>query len=81
MIDDIFVMYENNGKLFNSYTKAYYNSKHSISKKIWYIFTPTGKKCAKVGDLVKAYKDYFGCDYYDYKNKCSYEQLSLIKEI
>lgn len=82
MIDEIFVSYENNGKRFDSYSKAYYNGKHSCgSKRVYYVFTPTDTLCRTVGELNKRYKDYFGCDYYDYVNKCSYQQLSLLKEV
>lgn len=82
MIDDVFVSFENNGKRFNSYREAYFNGlHHGGSKKVYYVFTPTDKLCSKVGDLHAEYKKYFGCDYYDYKNKCMYEQLSFLKGV
>lgn len=82
-LDDIYVLFENNGEYFNSYDKAYYNSKLSSCKKVNYVFTPTMQKCPRVNELYRVarnfFKEQFGCDYYDIRQHQCFTQLSLMK--
>lgn len=78
MIDEIFVSFENSGKVFTTYDKAYFHGRTiGKDKRVYYIFTPTGEKFKRVSELEKAYKNYFKCDYFDYKNNNFYTQLDL----
>lgn len=67
-LDQIFVSYENSGKLFPSYEKAYFHGKTiGKEKTVYYIFTPTGERCKRVGELERVARRYFNksfdCDF------------------
>lgn len=80
-----YVLYENSGEYFNSYTEAYWHSKLSKIKKVNYVFTPTMQICPRVNVLYKVARDYFrkcfNCDYLDPVSHCKYEQLSLLQQV
>ena len=85
-IDDIFLLYENSGQYFNSYDKAYFNSKKLGNQKpVYYVFTPTMQRFKRVCEIEKCCRDYFknvtDCDYYDIFTKTGYNQLKIIEEI
>lgn len=80
MIDDIFVVYENAGKIFPSYREAWNNHYKSCRKQVNYVFTPTGKICKNVGELHRTADKYFksiDCTYIDVLNKNTINQLNL----
>lgn len=85
-IDNIFLLYENSGKHFNSYEQAYFNSKKIGSdKQVYYVFTPTMQKFKRVCEIENACKKYFNnvadCDYLNIITGDSVKQLKLIKEV
>lgn len=85
-VDKIFVLYMNSDKYFDSYEKAYFNSKKPMQQKqIYYVFTPTMQKCKRVCELEKLCRDYFkqvhDCDYLDIITGQSITQMKLFEEI
>lgn len=82
MIDNIYVLYENSGKYFNSYDDAWKNHYKSRIKKVNYVFTPTMQFCSKVSELEKCARNYFnsnfGLDYIDVLKASGYKQLKII---
>lgn len=82
MLDNIYVLYENNGKYFPSYESAWKNHYNSGIKRVNYIFTPTMQVCKNVGELEHIAKVYFnksfGLDYIDVLNASGYKQLKII---
>lgn len=85
-VDNIFILYENSEKLFNSYDEAYFNSKKPFQlKSVYYVFTPTMQKFKRVCELEKACRDYFrktaDCDYLDIITGQCITQMKLFKEI
>lgn len=82
MIDEIFVLYENSGKYFNSYNNAYFNSKNAgCDRQVYYVFTPTMQKFKRVYELENACREYlrncYDCDYLDIITKVRTKQLRL----
>ena len=85
-LDDIYVMYENNGKYFNSYKNAYFNGKNSYkSTKVNYIFTPTMQSFKRVCELENAarrfFRTYYDCDYFDLIHGVLSKQMNLFGEV
>lgn len=79
-LDDIFVIYENNGNYFRDYSSAYHNSKHCSCKRVNYVFTPTETICKNVDELYRVSRKYFNtlnCDYVDIINRKSISQIKL----
>lgn len=84
-VDEIFVLYKNGEKYFNSYAAAYFNSKKPcMPKTVYYVFTPTMQEFKRVGELENACRKYFNhvadCDYFDIITKQSFKQLKIIGE-
>lgn len=84
-VDKIFLVYENNGKIFNSYAEAYNYSRRFTNKCIYYVFTPTMQRFKRVCEVEKACRDYFkgvtGFEYYNIFTNEGCQQLSLLKEV
>lgn len=85
-VDNLFLLYENSGKFFNSYNDAYYNSlKPMMLKQIYYVFTPTMQKFKRVCEIEKCCRDYFknhtDCDYFDIFRNVGTKQLNIFEEI
>lgn len=85
MLDNIYILFENGGKFFNSYEDAWRNHYSSRIKKVRYIFTPTMQYCKNVSELEHISKVYFnsafGLDYIDVLKNSGYKQLKFIGEI
>ena len=84
MLDEIYVLYENAGKYFNSYEVAWKNHYNSHIKKVRYCFTPTMQLCKNVSELEHIARTYFnksfGLDYIDVLKNSGYKQLKIIGE-
>lgn len=82
MIDDIYILFENNGKYFPSYEEAWKNHYKSHIKKVNYVFTPTMQLCSTVSILEKTARTYFNnsvsLDYFDVVRSEGYKQLNFI---
>ena len=85
MLDDIYVLYENNGDYFGSYEEAWKNHYKSHVKKVRYCFTPTMQLCKNVSELEHVAKIYFnknyGLDYIDVLKRSGFKQLKFIGDI
>lgn len=82
-IDNIYMLYKNSNKYFNTYSEAYFNGKKTgFEKTVYYVFTPTMKEFKYVRDLYKHAKEYFNSvcdsDYLDLFSRTMYKQLKLI---
>ena len=84
MLDNIYVLFENAGKYFNSYEEAWKNHYISHVKHVNYVFTPTMQHCRKVSELEHIARVYFnksfGLDYINVLNSFGYKQLNIIGE-
>ena len=85
MLDDIYILFENDGKYFPTYESAWKNHYNSRVKKVRYCFTPTMQLCNRVSELENLARKYFngscGLDYIDVISGSGYKQLNLIGEI
>ena len=84
MLDNIYLLFENNGKYFGSYDEAWKNHYKSNVKKVRYCFTPTMQLFNRVNELEKHARDYFnksvGLDYINVISGEGYKQIKFIGE-
>lgn len=80
-IDDIYLLYENDGKYFPTYEKAYFYRKSHNRKSVNYVFTPTFEKFSRVGELYHHARQYFNrvddMDYINVLNNTGFKQIQL----
>lgn len=81
-IDSIYILYENSGKYFNTYTEAYYNGKNKgYEKNVYYVFTPTMHRFSNTRELydhsVVFFRNKYDADYLDLISRTLHKQLKL----
>lgn len=80
-IDDVYLLYENDGKYFPTYEKAYFYRKSHNRKSVNYVFTPTFEKFSRVSELYHHARQYFNrvgdMDYINVLNNTGFKQIQL----
>ena len=80
-IDDVYLLYENDGKYFPTYEKAFFYRKFHNRSNINYVFTPTFQKFRRVSELYHHARQYFNrigdMDYINVLNNTGFKQIQL----